>query len=73
MQRQLGSLTPAQMQAYQQQATSMNTDDIQRARTQMDSMCPDQFKQVKLEAHLQLPKISARRHTGAEGYWQTAA
>ena len=50
MQRQMGNLSPAQMQVYQQQAASMNTDDIQRARAQMNSMSPDQFQQAASQA-----------------------
>lgn len=50
MQRQMGSLTPAQMQAYQQQAANLNDDDIRRARTQMNSMTPDQFQQAASQA-----------------------
>ena len=50
MQRQMGNLSPAQMQAYQQQAANMTTDDIQRARTQMNSMTPDQMRQAAGQA-----------------------
>ena len=54
MQRTMGNLTPAQMQAYQQQAASLTTDDINRARTQMDSMTPDQMRHAagQASAHL---------------------
>lgn len=50
MQRQMGSLSPAQMQAYQQQAANMSADDIQRARSQMNSMTPNQFRQAAGQA-----------------------
>lgn len=64
MQRQMGSLTPAQMQAYQQQAAHMNDDDIRRARTQMNSMTPDQFQQAAGQAGV---TIAAREKYALEG------
>lgn len=54
MQRQMGSLTPAQMQAYQQQAANLSPDDITRARTQMNNMTPDQLKQAATQASANL-------------------
>lgn len=64
MQRQMGSLSPAQMQAYQQQAANLSTDDIRRARTQMDSMTPDQLKQAAGQASANL---SAREKYQLDG------
>ena len=54
MQRTMGSLTPAQMQAYQQQAASLSPDDVRRARTQMSGMTPDQLKQAAGQASASL-------------------
>lgn len=54
MQRQMGSLTPAQMQAYQQQAANLSSDDITRARSQMNSMTPDQLKHAASQASANL-------------------
>lgn len=54
MQRQMGSLTPAQMQAYQQQAANLSSDDITRARRQMSSMTPDQLKHAASQASANL-------------------
>ena len=64
MQRQMGSLTPAQMQAYQQQAANLSSDDITRARTQMNSMTPDQLKQAASQASANL---SAREKYQLDG------
>ena len=64
MQRQMGSLTPAQMQAYQQQAANLSPDDIARARTQMNSMTPDQLKQAASQSSANL---SAREKYQLDG------
>ena len=64
MQRQMGSLTPAQMQAYQQQAANLSPDDITRARTQMNSMTPDQLKHAASQA---TANLSAREKYQLDG------
>lgn len=64
MQRQMGNLTPAQMQAYQQQAATLSPDDVRRARTQMNSMTPDQLKQAAGQAGANL---SAREKYHLDG------
>ena len=64
MQRQMGNLTPAQMQSYQQQAANLSADDISRARAQMNSMTPDQLKQAAGQASANL---SAREKYQLDG------
>lgn len=65
MQRVMGNLSPAQMQAYQAQAATLSTDDISRARTQMNSMTPDQFKQAASQASANLSATEKYQLDGA--------
>lgn len=52
------------MQVYQQQAANLSPDDITRARTQMNSMTPDQLQQAASQASANL---SAREKYQMDG------